>query len=633
MLGHNLTIVLPMKIRTKLGLTYLTVSFLALVAISISLYFFIKNTLTSDLLNHLESVSTIQKHRIENILQQNLERVRLVSSRTQLRISLNRFLNSGEPKEIDKIKLIIADALKSIESFTVMSILDLDGNVLVSTDNSKVGHSYRDYEFFPIAQHQNNAEYFFLDNNNNLKLYLSGPLLIDGRTIGVLLIESEADTIVSLVKDFSGLRKTGETVLGKKSKDGNHVIYLVPLRFDQGAALLRKAPTADQSNAMVKAVSTSGQLLTTATDYRGHEVLIASNYMPKTHWGIVVKIDEQEAFEPINTLVRSIVFVSLFMILVIVLVSYVLANIISKPVVELTKVAHRINEGGLSDRANIKTNDEVGELANTFNNMANTLIRAQYDLEKSNKELENHRDHLEEMVSIRTRELERSNQELESFSYSVSHDLRSPLRAIDGYSHILMEELSDQLNGNCKECFQRIRLASQRMGELIDDLLKLSRINRKALKRERINLSSKIQSIFSSLMKDSKRHVDFIFQPDIYVNADEGLMDVVASNLISNALKYTEKSESPRVEFGKMMENSETVLYIKDNGIGFDNQYADKIFGAFQRLVKQDEYPGNGIGLATVSRIIQRHGGRIWAESETGKGAVFYFTLPTAPQS
>ena len=616
-----------MKIRTKLGLTYLTVSFLALVVISISLYLFFKNTLTNDILNHLESVSTIQKHRIQNILEQNLERIRLVSSRTQLRISLNKFLNSGDPQAIEKIKLIITDALKSIESFTVMSILDLNGNVLVSTDNDKVGHNYSEYEFFPIAKRQNNAENFFLDEKNNLKLYLSGPLMVDGKTIGILLIESEADTIVSLVKDFSGLRQTGETVLGKKSTDDKDVIFLTPLRFDPGAALIRKASIEDKSIAMVKALSASGQLLTTASDYRGHEVLIATNFIPQNSWGLVVKMDEEEALQPIITLVKSIILITIVLGLVITLVSYVLASIISKPIVALTMAAHRINEGDLSYRANIQTNDEVGELANTFNNMTNTLIRARNDLEKSNKDLENHRDHLEEMVSTRTRELERSNQELESFSYSVSHDLRSPLRAIDGYSHILMEELTDQLSDNSKQSFQRIRLASQRMGDLIDDLLELSRINRKELMRRRINLSVKVQSIFNTLNENSKRNVEFIAQPDIYINGDEGLMDVVVSNLLSNALKYTEKCESVRIEFGEMMKNGETVFYFKDNGIGFDNKYSDKIFGAFQRLVKQGEYPGNGIGLATVSRIIQRHSGRIWAEGELSKGAVFYFTV------
>ena len=168
------------------------------------------------------------------------------------------------------------------------------------------------------------------------------------------------------------------------------------------------------------------------------------------------------------------------------------------------------------------------------------------------------------------------------------------------------------------------------MGELIDDLLELSRINRKEYKSERINLSAKVRSIFSTLNSNSNRDVKLIVQPDIYVDGDEGLIEILVSNLISNALKYTEKRQSSCVEFGETVKNGERVLFIKDNGIGFDNQYANKIFGAFQRLVKDDEYPGNGIGLATVLRIIQRHGGHIWAESEPGKGAAFFFTMPAS---
>lgn len=616
-----------MKIRTKLALTYLTVSFLALVVIGLSLYSYIEKTLTTDALSHLQSVSTIQTHRIENIIEQNLERIRLVTSRTQLRISLNNFINSGNQLAIEKINLIINDALKSIKSFTVMSILDLEGNVLFSTDDDRLKLNYSHYEFFPSASRQNNADHFFLDKNNQLKLYLSGPLMFNKKVIGVLLIESEADIIVNLVRDYSGLRRTGETLLGKKSLDGGHVVYLVPLRFDPRAALQRSVSMKDQSNAMVKAVSEPGQLLTSALDYRGQEVLIATNFIPQTHWGLVVKMDKSEAFEPIHTLLRSVFFVTVVLALVIMLVSYSLANIISKPIVALTRVATRINEGDASYRATIKTKDEIGELADIFNQMTNTLIDAQQKLEQSNKELEQHRGHLEELVSTRTRELERSNKELEAFSYSVSHDLRSPLRAIDGYSHILMEELTNKLSDSDKERFNRIRLASQKMGELIDDLLELSRINRKEFKRQRINLSAKVQTIFKILNENSTRDVNITVQPDIYVDGDEGLLDVMISNLISNAIKYTTNSQSPQVEFGKMIKNGESVFYIKDNGIGFDNQYANKIFGAFQRLVKQDEYPGNGIGLATVLRVIQRHGGVIWAESEYGKGAIFYFTL------
>jgi light-regulated signal transduction histidine kinase (bacteriophytochrome) len=209
----------------------------------------------------------------------------------------------------------------------------------------------------------------------------------------------------------------------------------------------------------------------------------------------------------------------------------------------------------------------------------------------------------------------------------VSHDLRSPLRAIDGYAHILKEDFADLLNEEGKSCIEKIRSSSQRMGDLIDDLLELSKINRKSLERKKIDLSEKVKAMINTLQVNSQRNVDVIVQPNLHIIGDDSLMDVVVSNLIGNAWKYTSKSPVARIEFGQTQQNGEAVYYVKDNGIGFDNQYANKLFGAFQRLVKHDEYPGTGIGLATVSRVIKRHGGRIWADGELGKGATFYFTV------
>jgi signal transduction histidine kinase len=616
-----------MKIRTKLGLTYLTMSFLALAFISIFLYSYLKNALTKEALSHLESVSSIQKHRIESIIEQNLERIRLVSSRTQLRLSLDAYIQTRRQEDYEKIRLIIKDALASIGDFNVISILDFNGKVLVSTQNNRLNRDYSKSDFYQVAIKKNSAEHFFLDDKNNLNLYLTGPMTINENLVGIVLIESDASNIVTSLQDFSGLGQTGESMLGRKDRSNNTAQYLSPLRFDRDAALRRSVELSNLDNVMVQALATEKQLLATTFDYRGHEVLAATNYLKEPGWGLVVKLDKVEALEPVDTLVNYIVLITLIVIFVIAWVSYALASIISKPITQLTDVAHGINEGNLQHRADVRTHDEVGELAHSFNNMANTLIRTQYDLEKTNRELAEHRDHLEDMVAIRTRELERSIEELGAFSYSVSHDLRSPLRAMDGYAHILMEDFAGQLNEEGKSCLDKIRRSAQRMGELIDDLLELSRINRKSLDRKKIDLSEKVKAAINMLQVNSQRNVDVIVQPSLKIFGDDSLMDVVVSNLIGNAWKYTSKSPDARIEFGQTQQNGETVYYVKDNGVGFENQYADKLFGAFQRLVKQDEYPGTGIGLATVSRVIKRHGGRTWAEGELGKGATFYFTV------
>jgi PAS domain S-box-containing protein len=226
-------------------------------------------------------------------------------------------------------------------------------------------------------------------------------------------------------------------------------------------------------------------------------------------------------------------------------------------------------------------------------------------------------------------QLEASNRELEAFSYSVSHDLRAPLRAIDGFSRALLEDYGDQFDGEGQDYFDRIRHNVSRMGQLIDDLLRLSRVSRQAMVYETVNLSDLVEEQLDELRAtDPDRALTATITPDIVVSADTTLMRVAIANLVQNAWKFTSHRPSARLEFGVMMQAGEPVYYLRDNGAGFDMAYADKLFGVFQRLHNTDEFPGTGIGLATVQRAIHRQGGRVWAEAVVDQGAAFYFTLP-----
>ena len=228
-------------------------------------------------------------------------------------------------------------------------------------------------------------------------------------------------------------------------------------------------------------------------------------------------------------------------------------------------------------------------------------------------------------------ELERTNKELEAFSYSVSHDLRAPLRAIDGFSHALLEDYSGRLDDEGKDYLNRVRAGCQRMGRLIDDLLDLSRVIRHELRFEAVDLSAVARSVASQLTQaEPDRKVDLAVGDDLRAHGDPGLLRIALENLLGNAWKFTGKTASPRIEFGAAAKDGGRVFFVRDNGAGFDMAYADKLFGAFQRLHDAGEFPGTGIGLATVHRIVHRHGGRIWAEAAVGRGATFYFTLPAA---
>ncbi|HPH98615.1 MAG TPA: PAS domain-containing protein [Anaerolineaceae bacterium] len=237
---------------------------------------------------------------------------------------------------------------------------------------------------------------------------------------------------------------------------------------------------------------------------------------------------------------------------------------------------------------------------------------------------------LEQRVLQRTRQLELSNRELESFAYSISHDLRTPLRAIEGYSHILLEEYSEGLDSQGQQYFERIRTNIKRMAQLIDDLLNMSRITRQQLEFKNVDLCLLGQESLK-LLKETQpeRDVEVHFPPSLMVYADPGLMRIVMDNLLGNAWKYTANCPKAVIDIGTFMEDGHPVYYMRDNGAGFDMAYAGNLFKPFHRLHKPEEYEGSGIGLAVVQRVIHRHGGRIWAVGAVDQGATFYFTLNT----
>jgi signal transduction histidine kinase len=232
---------------------------------------------------------------------------------------------------------------------------------------------------------------------------------------------------------------------------------------------------------------------------------------------------------------------------------------------------------------------------------------------------------LEERVHRRTAELESAYRELESFSYSVSHDLRAPLRSIDGFSQALLEDCGDRLDASGREYLDRVRAATRRMGGLIDDLLALSRVTRQEMLREPVDLSAIALAVGAELAAGQAARVDLQVQPGLEILGDPKLLRLALWNLLENAWKFTGHRELGHVELGRARNG---VYFVRDDGAGFDMAYAHKLFTPFQRLHAAEEFPGTGVGLAIVQRVIHRHGGRIWAEAAPGVGATFHFTLP-----
>lgn len=300
------------------------------------------------------------------------------------------------------------------------------------------------------------------------------------------------------------------------------------------------------------------------------------------------------------------------------LVAMVLQKAVTDPISELAETATSIaNERDFSLRANKNSDDEIGQMVDAFNAMLAAI-------EQRDQELRAHKSELESKVEERTAELKAANQELEAFSYSVSHDLRSPLRAIDGFSQALMEDYASTLDSTAHSYLERVRMASQRMGVLIDSMLWLSRVTRQEIVTRTVDFSLMCEEVVQDVRdRDPSRKVKVSVQPDMSMRCDSRLMRIVVTNLVDNAFKYTQKKADPEMMIGF----KDGVYFIRDNGAGFDMRYVDKLFGAFQRLHTRDEFEGTGVGLATVARVIHRHGGDIWAESGIDQGTTFYFTV------
>ncbi len=575
-------------------------------------YVSFKSSLTSEILQHLDSVASIQKSRIEAIIEQNLERLLLISSRTQLRITLNRFHHEADQDALQKMTIILRDAQKSIPSFEEISIIDPKGIVLVSTDEGFIGKNFVSRSFFIKGQIENKADYFFLDDEKNLKTYFSGPLQLNGVFLGVLLVSSNVDNLISAIQDYSGLGKTGETVLGKVDEAGE-VIFLAPLRFNPGAALQKLPLTAAVFTPMLQALNRKERLIDDAIDYRGAPVLAAIKYSDSLKWGLVVKLDQSEAYAPIDTL-RNELFglMFIFLVAVIFIASYFAKHIVS-PISKITDRARAITDQFLSEKTIDIEQNEVKSLEHSFEQMTQGLLKANQKLKDTQAQL------------IQSEKLA----SLGELSTGVAHELNQPLQIIKmcvdlGQIHLEREDL-DKAGSH----LQQINTQVDRAAEIIQHLKIFGR-DASLQKREKVSPN---QIVHSSLimLRGQLEHQGILLE--LALSGDLPLFEVnpleieqVLVNLITNARDALESSQEKKIIIRTARKYQYIIFEVEDSGSGILTAVREKVFDPF--FTTKPVGKGTGLGLSICYGILKDHQGTISVRSEYGKGAVFTLSLP-----
>jgi signal transduction histidine kinase len=459
---------------------------------------------------------------------------------------------------------------------------------------------------------------FEIDPEEGGVLYIGAPIMKGSEVIGVLILQMNNEGVSRLVEDYTSLGETGEIILA--ARVNKEILFITPVRFDLNAAFKRRSDAGEGGGPEIQRAVSGNIGSGTGNDYRGAQVYTVRRFFSAFRWGMVVKMDTAEVIASADRLRWTLIKISSVLLSAVIILAVLIARSMSKPIKELTKTAGTIAGGDFSARAQVHAQDEIGTLARSFNAMTDKLIEAKAVVEQKKAELEEQHKLLAE-----------ANKELDSFTHTVSHDLQAPLRGVASFATFLEEDYKDKLDGEALEYIKEIREGTTRMGNLIRDLLTLSRISRIKNPFERADINDIVNEVLKRIEFDIKKH-----KVDMKVNrmmptivCDRIKLTEVFLNLINNAIKFSSKQDrQPVVEVGYEQEDECHKFFVKDNGIGIDPKYHEKIFGIFQRLHSQDEYEGSGAGLGIVRKVMDDHKGRVWVDSAVGQGTTFFFTIP-----
>lgn len=603
-----------MRIGNKLIILFLLISTGPLIASTFISLIISEQNIENRFENHLESIASHQKKRLLGFISHHDTKMTLIVNSTPISHLTGEIIRNPDNKEILKeLNLTLYSIIDSTVTFRDISIASIEGKILVSSNRSDVNKSVSEETSFKIGKNQTKLFNFFHDYNQTLWAKHVAPLISDGAVVGVFTALVDMIEFLALIQDYSGLGDTGETVLAQRNQNGD-ALFITDLRFDPNASLQLSVSKNDLEVPMTQALLGNESFFTEAVDYRNVPVLATTRYIEPTDWGLVVKIDKTEALSPITDFRNVIIISVLFLSLLILVFSYFFTRTLTNPIISLTNAANEVSKGASMYKVNITSQDEIGDLAESFNLMTENLIEAKTSLERKVKE--------------RTIDLERSNIELQQFAYIASHDLQEPLRTIARFLQLLDERYNDRLDSDAKEFIDFAVNGAIRMQQLIDDLLLYSRVDTRGKLFKITSMADLLKKVIANLelmIEENGVEITNNTLPSVLV--DESQFIQLFQNLIENSIKFRGE-ERPKIHISSETTKTSYIISIKDNGIGIELEYHKRIFQIFQRLHTLKEYPGTGIGLAICKKIIERHNGQIWVESEVNKGSTFFIELP-----
>lgn len=598
-----------MSIRVKITLLFVLATLIPFLIIGTLLFADVRMSLEKSIIQKLDTLATIQKNRVLDIIDDDTLLLNLFGTKSYLRSDIATF-NKTKGKAVQvRINENLTEALRANSHFKEIYIADLSGKIIGSTDPKALGTSYIDNKGFIKGKDANEVGIFFKSPNGEVSHYLAGPLTFDGKKVGVLIIVSDTKKLFALFRDYAGLGKSGDWGLTARLEDGNGVV-VVPSRFDTrptsplGVVLNKK----DTKLPSIQALTGIERITKDSVDFRGKKVITATRFIPEANWGIVVKIDQDEAFLPIASLRNQLLFYAALSILLALFLGFVLTDIITKSGLRLVAAAKRVSEGDFSVKVPVESKDEIGQIADVFNKMVASLAR-QKEEEKLLRESK------DMFVSI------------------TAHQLRTPLGIIRWSIESLLKKKN--ISESMKDALNSILESDLNLISSVNDILNVVHINSGKIKPapQKTNIFNEIEKaveIISPMATGYEVTIKLDAKnKDTMVSIDLDLFAQVIRNVLSNAIKYNKKGGSVTVSLNN--KKSEIEIEVSDTGIGIPKDDVDKLFNKFTRGMNANRSAaeGSGLGLFVVKQYLQAMGGSIRLESVENEGTTVYIALPT----